>query len=338
MTINPLVTVVVPAYNAERYLTQCIESIRSQEYQNLEIIIVDDGSTDGTRQICEDFSAKDSRVVVIPQKNAGVSFARNIGIRKASGDYIQFVDADDVLRSDAIKRLVHCIVNTSADAVCFDYWEFTSDDDIWSAENKKNELREYDVLDRNAVFRWIHRGLIKNNVWAFFFKRDFLLNEGLLFDTTIPFGEDILFLYRAASVMNRLVFLPAQLYGYRNNPQSAVHQRSIEFAESDLHVVSKLDAIQQKQLGLDPEGYHALRKRLLVDAYLMLPHRRRTGAEQCVVEKVRDEFRHMGIVQGLQGLNTRYALLFLLIYANLFDFVYPIHAFIKKIRHGGGTR
>lgn len=329
----PLVTVIIPAYNAERYLPKCIKSIQSQEYQNIEILIINDGSSDRTEKICRDFSAKDSRVIVVSQQNAGVSAARNQGIHMASGKYIQFVDADDILEPTAIMDLVRCMANTSADAVCFRYWEFSSEDSVDITRNKNSETCKYSILNRQNIMHSIHKGVIKNNVWAFFFNRDFLIRNNLLFDTTIPFGEDILFIYQAASVMTRLTYFPNQLYGYRNNPQSVVHQRSIEYAKSDLDVVMKLDEIQHNAPSLDPTGYLALRIRLLVDAYSMLPPNKITQSEQDVARVIRAECHRIGIARGVRGSGPRYALKFVLVILNLYDFVYAIHSlFANKFR------
>lgn len=100
---NPLISIIVPAYNVERYLTVCLSSIEKQTYQNFEVILIDDGSKDSTGDICDAIAAKDNRFKVIHQKNRGVSAARNAGIRAANGDYICFVDSDDKLQKDFLK-------------------------------------------------------------------------------------------------------------------------------------------------------------------------------------------------------------------------------------------
>lgn len=327
---DPLVTVIIPAYNAAAYLPKCIQSIQSQEYQNLEILVINDGSSDQTHQICKDFSSRDSRVVEISQQNAGVSAARNKGIQMASGQYIQFVDADDVLESSAIRRLVHCMTETAADVAFFKYWEFSNYDDINMPDNSSLRYHEYSMLNQQETFHWIHKGLITNNVWALFFDSDFLRENQLLFDKNIPFGEDILFIYQVASAASQFVYLSIQLYGYRNNPNSAVHQRSATFAESDLQVVLQLDTIQQQGLNFDPDGYPALRKRLLIDAYSMLPNKKTTQTEQDIADRIHTEIHNIGIVDGIQGLNTRYTLKYILIYFKLFDLCYALHAFLRR--------
>lgn len=112
-----LISVIVPIYNVENYLRCCIESIVKQTYQNIEIILVDDGSTDSCPQICEEYVSKDSRISVIHQENGGLSEARNTGIKFARGEYITFVDSDDVLELDMLEYLYNKMIEQNADIV-----------------------------------------------------------------------------------------------------------------------------------------------------------------------------------------------------------------------------
>ncbi|MGO5288813.1 glycosyltransferase family 2 protein [Pseudoscardovia suis] len=321
MNPNPLVTIVIPAYNAERYLPDCLRSVQAQKYTNLEILIIDDGSSDSTGQICRDFAEGDSRIVILRQKNSGVSSARNNGIRNASGAYIQFLDADDVLEPDAISRLVDCMTRTSADAVSFGYREF---DDA----NEKSVMREpvaisgeCKLLNRHSALQCMHYGQISNSVWALIFNRDFLMKHNLRFDTSIPYGEDILFIYQAASVADHFALLPDQLYLYRKNTGGATHKHSIEFAQSDLEVISRLDGIQRGGRDLDSVNYVILRLRLLLDAYSILPYRKQTRAERKLAREVRTEIRRCGSIRCFRRLDAKHAIKLVLIALGIYDFV-----------------
>ena len=119
---NPLVSIIVPVYNAQKGLSRCLESICSQTYQELEIIVLNDGSTDDSLAICEQFRAKDPRLVVVDKENEGVSRTRNAGLALAQGDYIQFADSDDVLDPDYTQNLVQAALQHSADLVIAPYW------------------------------------------------------------------------------------------------------------------------------------------------------------------------------------------------------------------------
>lgn len=114
---QPLVSVVIPVYNAEKTLSSCLESVMNQTYANLEIIVVNDGSTDNSRTIIEDYAIEDSRIVVFEKENAGLVQARKSGIDIASGKYIQYLDSDDTLHEDAVSLLVDKAEKTQADIV-----------------------------------------------------------------------------------------------------------------------------------------------------------------------------------------------------------------------------
>ena len=113
-----LITVIVPVYNVKDYLQQCVESICGQTYQNLEILLVDDGSTDGSGKICDELAKKDTRIKVIHKPNGGLSDARNAGLDVATGDYIGYVDSDDYIEPDMFEILLTNIEEHQADISC----------------------------------------------------------------------------------------------------------------------------------------------------------------------------------------------------------------------------
>ncbi len=115
------VSIIVPIYNSEKNLDRCVNSILRQSYKNLELILINDGSTDSSLDICNNFRKLNENIIVIDQKNMGVSAARNIGLRYATGDLIQFVDSDDYIDSDMTESLVNCIRENNADLVICGY-------------------------------------------------------------------------------------------------------------------------------------------------------------------------------------------------------------------------
>ncbi len=120
--MSPLITVIIPVYNTEEYLRSCLDSIINQTYRNLEILVIDDGSTDLSPAICDTYAELDSRVQVIHKENQGVSASRNLGIEMATGDYISFIDSDDWLESESYEHLISCFVEHKVDAVIFEYF------------------------------------------------------------------------------------------------------------------------------------------------------------------------------------------------------------------------
>lgn len=119
---QPLISIIVPVYNAEPYLDNCLDSIAAQTWENLEVWLVDDGSTDASPALCDARAAADSRFHVLHQANAGVSAARNAALERATGQYLQFVDGDDYLPSTATERLVRTAGATGADLVIGRFW------------------------------------------------------------------------------------------------------------------------------------------------------------------------------------------------------------------------
>ena len=116
-----LVSVIIPIYKAEKYLSMCVDSVLNQTYQNLEVILVDDGSPDNCPAICDEYAQKDKRIRVIHQKNAGLSMARNAGLDICTGDYITFVDSDDALHIDFVARLLAACEDNSAEIAIADF-------------------------------------------------------------------------------------------------------------------------------------------------------------------------------------------------------------------------
>lgn len=119
---NPKISVIIPVFNVEKHLGKCIESLLLQTYKNLEIIIIDDGSSDNSPNICDEYAKKDSRIVCLHQENKGVSFARNKGIELATGEYFHFLDSDDYMDEDAYEFLVDKLSEYSVEAICFEYY------------------------------------------------------------------------------------------------------------------------------------------------------------------------------------------------------------------------
>lgn len=146
--MEELISVIVPVYKVEKYLPKCIESIINQTYKNLEIILVDDGSPDKCGEICEEYARKDTRIKVIHKENGGLSSARNIGIDKASGKYIAFVDSDDRIHERMYKVLYDNMKNTNADiSICNLYYEFEINANEIRKINEDNFVKEYNKID-----------------------------------------------------------------------------------------------------------------------------------------------------------------------------------------------
>ena len=178
------ISVIVPIYKVEPYLDCCVQSIVDQTYENLEIILVDDGSPDNCPAMCDDWAAKDSRIRVIHKENGGFSSARNAGLDAATGDYIQFVDSDDWILPDMTAALVSCAVKENADVVRCGYCENVDGDMQEICTNSQTYCPEYNKL----VIDIMNDGLISGAVWNKLYKHSVL--NGMRFRP--GYSEDIL--------------------------------------------------------------------------------------------------------------------------------------------------
>ena len=144
-----LVTIIIPVYNVEKYLDECIQSVINQTYKNLEILLVDDGSTDSSPDICSKYSMQDNRIRIITKKNGGIASARNKGIEKASGEYVYFLDSDDYIKETAIEELINYMQNNDLDLCYFSADVLLDDDNLnW---NKKIYTKNNHYIPNNGI-------------------------------------------------------------------------------------------------------------------------------------------------------------------------------------------
>ncbi len=208
-TEEKLISVIVAAYNIETYLPRCLDSLAAQSYRNLEIIVVDDGSFDGTGEICDQYAKEDSRIKVIHQKNQGLSGARNAGLAAARGDYIGYVDGDDWVEPDMYQAMLRACEEEKAQMAVCAYQKIRAEEVHDQFTQKKYVLTKEEALD---IYICDNRSYhIYNSVWSKLFRKD--LVEGILF----PIGkksEDIMYTTKALTRTNVCVFLDIPYYNY----------------------------------------------------------------------------------------------------------------------------
>lgn len=191
---NDLISVVVPCYNVEKYLEKCVESITNQTYQNLEIILVDDGAKDGTPDLCDKLALTDSRIKVIHKTNAGVSEARNAGIESASGKYITFFDSDDWIEPDIIKIAFEKMTANNLDLVVWGYTADFVDDNENVLSNRNCAVNGVCEIDgNNAVLLQKDALGISGYIWNKLYKTSIIKENNLYFNKNYSLYEDLLF-------------------------------------------------------------------------------------------------------------------------------------------------
>jgi len=225
-----VISVIIPVYNAGKYLSACLQSVVEQTYCDLDIILINDGSTDDSLEICRKFEKNDSRIRVFDQNNSGVSAARNKGISVAKGQWFSFVDSDDYLEPEAYEHCLSLADEHSCDAVCYEFYASFPD------REKLHETPKdcYGILDRKQTMKLLHSRL--PFTWAYLFRRK--LVEGLRFDTKICRGEDTKFNTEALHRAQNVYFSDKPLYHYVQTEQSACRGR---FRTSQLTAVKLLD-------------------------------------------------------------------------------------------------
>ena len=219
MEIKDLISVVIPVYNVEQYLQECVDSVLAQTYQNFEIILVNDGSTDTSGELCDYYGKKDSRIQVIHQNNQGLSCTRNNGFKKAKGKYVYFLDSDDWIVSNALERLITTAIEESADVVFFDASSFI--DGKPEQKIKQRYLRQHEYkkdLGLNIFEKMQRYKEFHSAVQLLFINREYMERENILFEPNIIY-EDMLFTFELLCKAKGVVGLREALYHrrYREN-------------------------------------------------------------------------------------------------------------------------
>lgn len=223
---EPLVSVIVPVYNTAAYLEKCLKSIVEQTYSKLEIICVDDGSTDGSDLILDMFAQRDLRVRVIHKENGGESSARNVGLKMMTGQYIGFIDCDDWIESDMYEKMVSLAVQKDVDMVASPWFKDTDEESI-RIVNQLPVLSE--VFEKEELLQYIYkrdyyRGF--TYMWNKLYKQSLFYDEGgklILFDEDLVLGGDVLYLGRLALNTQKAIYLDRAFYHYYQRNTSGCH-------------------------------------------------------------------------------------------------------------------
>ena len=217
--MSDLITIIIPVYNVEKYLERCIDSVIEQTYKNLEIILVDDGSTDSSGKLCDEFAKKDTRIKVIHKTNGGLSDARNKGLEIATGEYIAFADSDDYLEEDMLETLHNLSTEHNADISIVSYYEYYNGKLIGVRDSKKLEI--FNKLD--AMKELLMDTKIQSYAWNKLFKRN--LFENLTFPKGKNF-EDIATTLLLFEKSEKVVLLEEPKYYYLRRDNSIVGTRN----------------------------------------------------------------------------------------------------------------
>ncbi len=245
--MSNLISVIIPIYNVEKYLEKCIKSVINQTYTNIEIILVNDGSTDSCREICEKYEKLDSRIRVINKENGGLSDARNVGINFSTGDYLAFIDSDDYVSDDYVEYLYNIICEKNVDISVCGFLEVTEDGKLVN-NSEENNIKVF--TDSDAIETMLYQREFDHSAWGKLYKRNLFDNlrfpKGKLF-------EDIAIMYEIVSKVKNVGF------GSKKNYYYLIRKDSIMNKEFNINKMDLIEFSKKMVLFVD-EKYPNLKK------------------------------------------------------------------------------
>lgn len=242
-------SIIIPIYNAETTIKHCIDSILKQEYRDFELLLVNDGSTDNSKNICDEYAQKDSRIKVFHKPNGGVSSTRNLGIKNAIGEWITFIDADDYIEEDYF-----CPIPQDDYSLIITNWKPTL------ADNYIEYLIPSEITNKKQIIEFINNNLQLDIIrcpWAKFFKKSIIIDNNILFDERFKIGEDTLFVMTYLYYCKKILIKDGGAYRYYQRPSEESNQRyqlefnkSIEYLDTLCHKYKRLKCYNKQFLNL----------------------------------------------------------------------------------------
>lgn len=232
--MSDLISIIVPVYNTEKYLNKCIGSLINQTYENIEILLINDGSTDNSKQICEEYAKNKSNVYLYTKQNGGLSDARNFGIKKANGSYIMFIDSDDFIAENMVQALYNDLKYNNADISSVGMFKFYDNDKVFPSEYNASDTI---TLDREkAIISILDNTIIHNYACNKLY--DIKLFENIKFPTGYAM-EDLGTAYLLIEAANKVTYNPAQLYYYYQRTDSILHTPNPKFYKDKYYLAKK---------------------------------------------------------------------------------------------------
>lgn len=244
MPNQPLVSIIMPVYGVEKYISECIQSVLNQQYTNWELLVINDGTKDRSREIALSYSERDSRITILDKKNGGLSDARNYGLQFVKGKYIHFLDSDDWIEPTLYSNLICKIEKDGTDFLAFGYFVDTLDENGQFVSRKKADSYDltYPYFDRNLfVLKLDH---LLNFAWNKIFRTSFIQKNNLQYQKGLSLIEDIEFSSRAFPLARQVIFCSNAEYHYMNRPRVTLSQyyddKMIDLCEQKIVLYNQL--------------------------------------------------------------------------------------------------
>ena len=247
------ISIIIPAYNVEKYIAKCLDSVINQCYKNLDVIVVDDGSKDRTGCIIDDYSVKDNRIRVVHQPNGGLPNARNTGIKYANGDYVMFLDSDDWIEPTCCKVIVSEIQKDKADLVFFEYYK--------EYKNKTVQMKTYPhkklTYNRDGKQEFFLYDMRTITAWGKIYSAEIL--HKCEYNESLRTAEDVEFNYRIYDRVNKAVYIQRPLLHYRILEQSAIHGYDSQIKDKLKPVLECLSNWLNMSMPFHEEAYYSFK-------------------------------------------------------------------------------
>jgi len=276
-----MISIIIPVYNVEKYLTDCLESILAQTYTEIEIILINDGSTDNSQQICETYARNNKNIHVLYKKNEGVSTARNLGLRLAKGDYIGFVDADDWIEPDMYKSMLHCISETNSQmCICS---KCIRDGNVFPISKIYRKS-----IDREESIEALLSYNFPSSLWAALYKKDILQN--IYLNENIHHLEDFEFQFRVLNGVDNVAICQTAFYNYRNRIGSANNSGFNSKVVTCLNIIPIIEGYINNHKNINDKYIYVTKSRitLVVSAFMALACHKDEELEKIIVKNARD--------------------------------------------------
>lgn len=246
-----MISIIIPIYNVESYLEECVQSVIAQTYTEWELILVDDGSTDGSAKIARNWQSRNSRIKYFHKENGGVSSARNYGLDHSQGEYIMFVDSDDICHPQLLEKLIYFVIEGNDIAGC----TIAKSEESGVVQNNIKYISE-NLISLDQIYTCFFNKGILHPPYGKVYRNDIIRKHNIRFVQNLQLGEDVLFNLEYLKHVSHGVFIDNPFYYYRNTPGSLSKKIQKNYTEIQLRIISeKIDFIQTHRLTFDITRY-----------------------------------------------------------------------------------
>lgn len=271
--MNETISIIIPVYNVEKYLNKCLNSVIEQTYKNIEVILIDDGSTDNSGKICDEYAKNDIRIKIIHQQNGGVSTARNNGLEHATGKYITFVDSDDYIEKEMIETMAKKIMKKNADIVICGVTDRDEENNIINQSLNKKENVFNNI---EAIKEMLDEKLFNCVCWAKLYKKE--LFSDIEFNAKIRIAEDMDVLYRVFYKSDKIVQISERLYNWTSRGDSATKGKDMSKWQDEIDVCENIIKFCEENCN-EIEDY-AVKRYIRINLTLSLNNLKENGTKE----------------------------------------------------------